>query len=293
MLAAALLAAAPSIPAAAEPYVMERAEMRSMTAENGARYRIYIHRPATPPPADGYPVLYLLDGDDSFPVAAPTADRLARFGADEGFDSGLLVAIGYAPEPAIARRALDYTPPSPAHRDGAGRATGGSPEFRQFIARQLKPAIAAEFPVDTTRETLWGHSYGGLFVLDTLLREPSLFETYVATSPAIWFGDKAVLAGLEGFADRLADAGPRTLVLAVGEREQEPPALDPADPEARAKMARIVAARMVDSNRELAARLAAYEQLTLHHRIMAGETHFSTPLPGIGEAVHHAFRRSE
>lgn len=287
MAAVGLATTAPTAVAAA-PYVMERSDVRTMTSSAGERYTIYIHRPAAPAPASGYRVLYLLDGDDSFPVAAQTAERMARFGRDEGYGGLLVVAIGYAPEDMMERRAYDYTPTSGTDTDRAGRRTGGADAFRHFLAEELKPAIEEEFAVDETREAVWGHSYGGLFVLDTLLREPGLFDVYIASSPAIWFGDHKVLEGLAGLAARLERAGPRVVSVSVGELEQNLPEADPEDREAVARRERIMDARMVDASRALAQRLAEFDDLTVYQRVSTGEDHAATPLSGIAQAVQLA-----
>ena len=272
----------------AEPFVMERTDVRSMTSAEGAQYRIYVHRPAAPPPASGYPVLYLLDGDDSFPVAAQTAERMARFGGDEGYSGVLIVGIGYAPEDMVRRRVFDYTPATTDGIDPAGRPSGGSDQFRRFLAEKLKSAISEEFAVDRDRESIWGHSYGGLLVIDTLLREPALFDTYVATSPAIWFGDQAVLKGISGFAQRLKSAGPRVLALSVGELEQSATSTAANYPAAVARRDRLLAARMIDASRELAEALSPIEGLSVHHRVTTGEDHAATPLSGIAQALQLA-----
>ena len=57
-----------------EPYVIERAEVWRLPAETGDQYTIYVSRPASPAPSGGYPVLYVLDGDDNCPIA-PNADQ--------------------------------------------------------------------------------------------------------------------------------------------------------------------------------------------------------------------------
>lgn len=191
----------------------------------------------------------------------------------------------------MRRRALDYTPATRLGNDRAGRPTGGAENFRKFIAQELMPLIASEFAVDSARETIWGHSYGALFVLDTLFLQPGLFDTYVATSPSIWFGDRAVLNGLHGFAQRLEKAGPRVLALTVGELEQSRPrtSTPPSKDEKRRGM--INSAGMVGGTGDLASYLATFERLTVHHRVLTGESHGTTPLAGIAEAVGLAFRR--
>ncbi|MEZ5946704.1 MAG: alpha/beta hydrolase-fold protein [Hyphomonas sp.] len=206
--------AAPAVPQTPPvPYVMERTEVRDMVSAGNEVYRIFIQRPAAAAPEQGYPVLYILDGEDNFAVAAATSDRYAKYATDHGFEAGLIVGIGYAGE---SRRSFDYTPETGLKADARGRPVGGAAMFRDFIASDLRPMIDEDFPVDAGRQTLFGHSYGGLFALDTLFADPSLFQTYVIASPSIWFGGRAVLEHETQLAEKLTDLTPRTLVLTVG-----------------------------------------------------------------------------
>jgi len=38
-----------------------------------------------------------------------------------------------------------------------------------------------------------GHSFGGLTVINCMLMRPDMFDTYIAISPSLWFGNKYVL----------------------------------------------------------------------------------------------------
>ncbi|WP_321488567.1 alpha/beta hydrolase-fold protein [uncultured Hyphomonas sp.] len=269
--------AAPALPQApSAAYVMERTEVRDIVSATGGAYRIFIQTPEGPAPEAGYPVLYILDGEDNFAVAAATTDRYAKYARDHGFEAGLIVGIGYAEE---SRRSLDYTPETDLTADARGRPVGGAGAFREFIVSDLRPAIEADFPVDTSRQSLFGHSYGGLFVLDTFFADPSLFQTYVAASPSIWFGTRAVLRNEAELSGKLAGLSPRTLVLTAGDGEDRiPPAL---------------AGSGVGSLRAeaeaLASRLTGIEGLKVHHRTLTGETHGSALLPALGSAVAYTF----
>jgi predicted alpha/beta superfamily hydrolase len=110
--------------------------------------------------------------------------------------------------------------------------------------------IEAQYRVDRRRQALFGHSYGGLFVLHTLFARPAAFQTYVAASPSIWWGGRFVLTQLPAALDGAAGA-PRVL-LTVGALEQAAPG---ADASPRGLM--LAEKRMVDAARELAATLQA------------------------------------
>src|SRR5262249_46007598 len=59
----------------------------------GRTYRIYVLKPPSPPPAAGYPVVFLTDGDLTFGSAAT---RAGLEGLAMDLRPSLIVAIGYA-----------------------------------------------------------------------------------------------------------------------------------------------------------------------------------------------------
>ncbi len=68
--------------------------------------------------------------------------------------------------------------------------------FRAFLRTELKPLIATRYR--TSGETaIVGESLAGLFVVETFLREPALFDTYLAFDPSLWWnnGELAAHAG--------------------------------------------------------------------------------------------------
>ena len=69
---------------------------------------------------------------------------------------------------------------------------GGSAAFRQFIRTELMPAIKARYR--TTSETaIVGESLAGLFVVETLMREPDMFDTYIAFDPSLWWNNQKLV----------------------------------------------------------------------------------------------------
>ena len=65
---------------------------------------------------------------------------------------------------------------------------GGSAAFRQFIREGLMPKIRQRYR--TTAETaIVGESLAGLFVVETLLLELGLFDTYLAFDPSLWWSN--------------------------------------------------------------------------------------------------------
>jgi predicted alpha/beta superfamily hydrolase len=69
---------------------------------------------------------------------------------------------------------------------------GGSAAFRAFLRSELMPNIKARYR--TTGETaIIGESLAGLFVVETFLREPDLFNSYVALDPSLWWDDQRLV----------------------------------------------------------------------------------------------------
>lgn len=57
--------------------------------------------------------------------------------------------------------------------------------MRDYIERELPELIAAEFPVDRTRQAITGHSMGGHGALTISLRNPGRFRSTSAFSPIV------------------------------------------------------------------------------------------------------------
>lgn len=285
---AAAVLVAPAAPAEADwqPVQLPLSRQRDLLSRHtGHQHRIFVFRPQGAAPAGGYPVLYALDGNAAFPALAMAAQRLADRAAVTGVPPVLVVAIGYpaAPEETVALRSEDYTPPLPPGRPKAefGARQGGAERFLAFIEEELKPLIAAEFPVNPARQGLFGHSYGGLFTLYTLFSRPQAFSTYVAASPSLWYGDRYLRQARRA----LADGGrlPARVLITVGARED-----DPADPPDDSPRARLMASRpMVGDAREMGLWLAAEARLggPVRYEILAGENHGSVVLPSLTRAL--------
>lgn len=264
-----------------KPVMLSGASRIDLTSkETGRAYRIFISMPEGTPPPAGWPVIYVLDGNAYF----PTAHTLALVQAELARGFGLpipqpvVVAIG-SPEPTLLdeeARSEDYTPPAPdlSHTgDRRGHAQGGADRFLAFIETELKPRVESRIAIDRARQSLIGHSYGGLFALHVLFTKPDAFRTYVAGSPSIWWNDRYILTEKERFLAGRKDGSPEThLLLTVGSAEQQPV------PGRRGAM--IEARRMIDNARELADSLAdTAPSLSVTFREFDGEKHYSSALP--------------
>jgi predicted alpha/beta superfamily hydrolase len=159
-------------------------------------YLIQLSVPSGEVPAEGFPVLYLLDGNAAFESASNIARSLGGGGNRLGLSPVAIVAIGYPQQKTfdVQKRALDYTPKASAEfQKQAKYPYGGADQFLQFIEKELKPEIQKKIKINLQQQSLFGHSFGGLFVLHTFFTQPQSFQRYIATSPSLWFDDYALL----------------------------------------------------------------------------------------------------
>ncbi len=134
------------------------------------------------------PVLYMPDGgmaEDFLHVAGLVQVSVGN-GTMRPF---LLVGI------ENTQRRRDMTGPTKNENDKKiAPQVGGSEAFRRFIRDELMPQVKQRYR--TTNETaIVGESLAGLFVVETLLLEPDLFETYVAIDPSLWWNDQELING--------------------------------------------------------------------------------------------------
>ena len=161
-----------------------------------------------------------------------------------------------------------------------------------FLTEELRPAIAAAFKVETSRQTLYGHSLGGLFTLGVLFRHPEAFQTYAASSPSIWWNRRALLKLVPAFEKRVAagEVAARVLVT-IGALEQTPPAVPPPNMTPAQVRKLIKDGLMVDNARELGARLAALKGGPGYHARFAefvDEDHMSVVPASLGRTLSFA-----
>lgn len=146
-------------------------------------YKIWIGVPDKRPPASGFPVLYMLDGNA---VMDRLSDDFLKILSTK--NPPVIVAIGYQTELPFESesRAYDYTPidEEPNSFDRYGRKGGGSDIFRQLIKNKIISVAEQNIKVNDKKRGIWGHSYGGLFVLDSYLWS-ELFSFYYSASPSL------------------------------------------------------------------------------------------------------------
>lgn len=133
-----------------------------------------------------YPVVYMPDGGvkEDFPHIANTLAKLAEAG-----EIAPVILVGVA----NTERGRDMTPDSQTADDEQyAPMTDGAASFRAFWRDELIPMIEAKYRTNGERAIV-GESLAGLFVIDSLLREPKLFQRHIAVDPSLWWNNHALV----------------------------------------------------------------------------------------------------
>lgn len=178
----------PAPPTPGEPAPLVLGETFTLDSKVlGETRRINVYRPPGTALDAHLPVLYMPDGgmgEDFLHVAGLVQISVAN-GTMRPF---LLVGI----ENTERRRDLAGFTDDPEDLKIAPKA-GGAERFRRFLRTELKPAIALRYAV-TEETAIVGESLAGLFVVETLLLEPDLFDIYIAIDPSLWWNRGKLVA---------------------------------------------------------------------------------------------------
>jgi len=150
------------------------------------RINVYLPPGYAESPNAQFPVLYMPDGgmgEDFLHVAGLVQVSVGN-GTMRPF---VLVGI------ENTQRRRDMTGPTENPEDKKiAPQVGGSAAFRSFLRQELMPQVKARYR--TTDETaIVGESLAGLFVVETFLLEPDLFDTYIAFDPSLWWNDQKLV----------------------------------------------------------------------------------------------------
>jgi predicted alpha/beta superfamily hydrolase len=158
------------------------------------------------------PVLYMPDGaiDEDFPHVVNTVDSLINLGVIRP-----VIVVGV---PNTERR-RDLTGPTRVKSDSAiAPHVGGSAAFRAFIRDELFPAVKSRYRV-TDERGIVGESLAGLFIVETFLMEPTMFDHYVAIDPSLWWNSYELSDSSPSLVPGLGTAA-RTFYLASADSKE-------------------------------------------------------------------------
>ena len=165
-------------------------------------------------PGKRYPLVFSVDGgpDQDFELLAGIAAE-AEFSTS--FEPFILVGV------KTEDRYRQLTPtmrrlPIKRLKENFGEriVPGGAEKFREYLAADVIPWATKRYRAD--RKVLTAASLGGLFVLDTFLERPELFDDYIALTPSRWWDEGRIV---DEAASKLArhSASNRRLYLTMGD----------------------------------------------------------------------------
>jgi predicted alpha/beta superfamily hydrolase len=270
-----------------------------VSATLGRPYRLLVHVPSTPPPAGGFPLVVVLDGNLYF---GTVVDSL-RLQGRHFLRPAVVLAVGYQTDDIIQQLTLrekDLTLPidanlleKPIYRLVTGprvpptSAYGDLDSLLRMIEAEAIPAAQALAPLNLQDRHIFGHSLGGLGAIRALFNGPACWRTATASSPSIWWADRAVLKDRPMQDGRCKD--PQSLLLIVGGREEEkppgvpalPPGLDAAD------------LSMAGNVKSLAAELSAGSAILVREIVQADDDHVSIVPLSASRALRFALSRHD
>jgi len=278
-------------PAATQPVsgvVLPDTESWRVHDPAGRDYPIWVALPASyaAHPERRYPVLYVTDALYSFPLVRSIRNLVGQGGANlEDF-----ILVGLPPQEGLTSkqsRSRDYTPTQPVRHSGDDYSDdvvyGGAAHYRDFLAAHVLPAVDARYRTDPARRSFAGHSYGGLFGSFVLVTRPEMFQTYILSSPSLWFDNHVVDPLEQAYAQRHR-ALPARVLLAIGSFET-------IKPESRY----LTRNDMLKDNQAFADRLRqrGYEGLQVETSIIDGEDHLTVYPTTLTRALLQVFPGSE
>ena len=204
---------------AAAPELPSSLKTHSTTIQTYAKpryYRVWLatpkqyanHQPAEKLVNKATKVLYILDGNAAIDdLNKDTLLSLSNSSLQD--DAPNLVFIGYQTPYRfdIDARAYDYTPPllgkdrleNAFQENGRERLNGGAESFYTLIEKEIKPWVYEQLGEKPKQEAIWGHSYGGLFVLCILFTHPEAYEHYFSADPSLWWQEGEMIRYWQAF----------------------------------------------------------------------------------------------
>lgn len=155
--------------------------------------QIEVELPDDYDPASGkkYEVIYVTDGEWNNDIVA----HMQRFVQIQFVPACIVVSMKN-----MGLRDRDFTP----SRLPGNPRSGGADNFLAFMKTELMPYIEKKYPARADNRVYVGSSLAGLFGMYVFLRDPLLFQSYLISDPAMWWGDGVLL---KETGDKLAGMG--------------------------------------------------------------------------------------
>ena len=131
---------------------------------------------------DKYDAIYVTDGIRAYHYVAYDYLR------GEGFIPKRTILVGLLGPKDAHTRNRDFTPTR------TSPDSGGADRYLQFLKDELIPLINKRYRTGSERSAIVGGSLGGLFTIHAMLNSPTLFKSYVAIDPSLWWDGGVVNA---------------------------------------------------------------------------------------------------
>ena len=216
------------------PVINQKQEFQLKSKMNNTSYQLFVSLPKNYSKTDTikYPVLYLLDGNYTFPIAHSARQLLDFAGSLENV---IIVGIGYSwdksYEPWYTGRWSDFTPSSVINSDTSrsflstlnlktgSLTSGGAQGFINILKNEIIPFVEKSYNVNGDKG-IEGHSLGGLFAAYCLLHETQLFNRYGINSPSLWWDKEKIFEIEKSFAEKNKNLNAQVFIT-IGSREGE------------------------------------------------------------------------
>lgn len=252
----------------------------------GKDYQLYISFPKGYSTKDTtkYPVLFVLDGQGSFPVFKSVRESMD---IDKELDSLIIIGIGSGLDFLSwgINRTYDYTPSLDTtfdrqyERDGAKQynldynsvkgkiQSGGAEKFLQFITTEIIPFIDTHYKTTNDRG-ITGYSFGGLFTAWCFINTKGIFNKFGINSPSLWWNSEEILKQAEVVftKNKTWEIPPTKVFISVGQKEES---------------------KMVSGMEKFSKLLEAkrYENISVTTHQFQGETHNSAVSPSLKRTI--------
>jgi predicted alpha/beta superfamily hydrolase len=247
-------------------------QVHQLPAQNtGRHYEVWVELPPSYGKTDRkLPVLFVSDANYAFPLIHSIRNRLGAGG--QNIEDFVIVGLSYAKEDnPTDSRSLDYTPTNilakgkKRSKNLTAKAYGGAALYTEYLQQQVIPFVLSNYKVDPKRKLFVGHSYGALLGAYILLTQPDTFDTYILSSPSLWFDDKFMFKLEQQYAAKHTDLTAKVQLYAA-EFEQIKPA------PRYAKRVSILDDMLVF---EKTLKSRNYPGLIIHSQMIADEDHLS------------------
>jgi predicted alpha/beta superfamily hydrolase len=154
-------------------------------------FEIYINLPKSLKENDTCKVFYYLDAN------LKSGKKLRRFIKDSLINKEscrtIFVGIGHIGNYRVLRR-RDFTVPKIKNLDTTGISEnfGQIEPFYRFLVTELMPTINSSYTTSITDNSIFGHSFGGLFAVYCLFKNDIHFSKYYSLSPSLWINDYSI-----------------------------------------------------------------------------------------------------